>query len=362
MTVSTPSVHTPDVLIAIGTDNRVFFWNHAAEEVYGVTVKDAIGKYLHELFQCRWLTIKQQTEAEVCLSKTGMWQGEYFHIKKNGEEILVRESASKITGNKENIGVLKVINESTRHANVRENSHTIKRVETVADQLTRLEKELSRLAGLNLIGEMAASIGHEVRNPLTIIRGFLQMFKDKKDNFDYGFYVDIMIQEIDRANMIITEFLSLSHHSGELVLRNINDVVRALAPLIQADAQWGEKNICIDLGDIPEVALDENEIRQCILNLVRNGIEAIDKGGTVTIKTFVQKGKVVLAVIDDGPGISPEIYAKLSTPFTTSKPHGTGLGLTTCYRIAKRHHAEIAVDTGTKGTAFTVSFQKGTFA
>ncbi|MBP2650946.1 MAG: sensor signal transduction histidine kinase [Firmicutes bacterium] len=220
------------------------------------------------------------------------------------------------------------------------------------------EKELDRLEQLKLIGELAAGIGHEVRNPLTIIRGFLQMFKAKKDLVEYTCYLEVMIQEIDRANSIITDFLNLSHNKDmAFELLNINDIINKLAPLIRADAFGLGKNINIDLGKVVAVSVDENSIRQCILNLLRNGLEAVGVNGTVTIKTFVQGERVVLAIKDNGSGIPAPIYAKLGTPFLTTKPHGTGLGLSICYRIAKHHDADIEVETSSEGTSFYVKFK-----
>ncbi|MFA4886504.1 MAG: ATP-binding protein, partial [Desulfotomaculaceae bacterium] len=112
-----------------------------------------------------------------------------------------------------------------------------------------------------------------------------------------------------------------------------------------------------ELWDIPYIDLDEKEIRQLILNLVRNGFEAMPSGGTLTIKTFRDSGEVVLAVKDGGKGIGPEILEKIGTPFFTTKDTGTGLGLAVCYSIAARHNARIEIETGPKGTNFYVRFK-----
>jgi signal transduction histidine kinase len=110
------------------------------------------------------------------------------------------------------------------------------------------------------------------------------------------------------------------------------------------------------LGKIPKLYLDEKEIRQLLLNLVRNGLEAMDAGGTLTIQTMLDEDGVILVVKDQGKGIPPEVLEKIGTPFMTTKAGGTGLGLVVCYTIAKRHQANINIDTGENGTAFFIRF------
>jgi len=221
-----------------------------------------------------------------------------------------------------------------------------------------MEKEMARLDRLNLVGQMAAGIGHEIRNPMTSIRGFLQILSGKSQCDSYREYFDLMIEELDRANAIITEFLSLARNkTPETRIQNINRVVEALSPLLSADAINSKKDIALELGEVPEIPLDEKEIRQLILNLARNGVEAMDYGGKLTINTFQEGGEVVLAVKDQGRGISNDILEHIGEPFFTTKENGTGLGLATCFSIARRHNADIDIDTGPDGTTFSVRFR-----
>lgn len=221
-----------------------------------------------------------------------------------------------------------------------------------------IEREMDRLERLNLVGEMAAGIGHEIRNPMTTIRGFLQFLGEKKDCAVYKEYFDIMTGELDRANSIITEFLSLARNKAiDLKMRSLNIIIMSIYPLIEADALVTDKYIETDLNAIPDFPLDEKEIRQLILNLVRNGLEAMPAGGKLKLKTYVENGNVVLAVQDHGTGIDAQVLTKIGTPFLTTKDQGTGLGLPVCYRIAERHNAAIAVDTSPHGTTFYVRFK-----
>lgn len=222
----------------------------------------------------------------------------------------------------------------------------------------QLKQEISRLDRLNLIGQMAAGIGHEIRNPLTVIRGFLQMLLAKEKGPEHKRYYSLMITELDRCNTIITEFLSLAKNKpADLELNNLNNILNILYPLISADALNSNKNITFDLKKTRDLFINEKEIRQLILNLVRNGLEAMPSGGNLTIKTYQKNGEIILSVEDQGEEIKPEILEKLGTPFFTTKAEGTGLGLAVCHSIAARHNALINVKTSSTGTIFSVHFR-----
>ncbi len=222
----------------------------------------------------------------------------------------------------------------------------------------KYEKEMKRLSGLKLIGQMAAGISHEIRNPMTTVRGFLQFLSEKEDCQPYQEYFTLMMEELDRANNIITEFLSMgtikTTHLEEL---DLNSIILDLSPLLQANANNQNKEIIIKTSEIPSLQLNANEIRQLILNLYRNGLEAMDPGKALTIRTYMEENQVVLAVQDQGKGIKPEVLEKLGTPFFSTKDNGTGLGLGICYAIATRHNAKIDIDTNENGTTFLVRFQ-----
>jgi len=222
----------------------------------------------------------------------------------------------------------------------------------------KMEKEIARLDRLNMIGEMAAGIGHEVRNPMTTVRGFLQLMQGKDKYAGDKEFFDLMIEELDRANSIITEFLSLAKNKAVVLKeQDLNSIIKNIYPLIEADAIVSGKNIIKKLGEIPLLFLDEKEIRQLLLNLVRNGFEAMSPGGRLTIRTFVDGEETVLAVQDEGRGIALDILDKIGTPFFTTKENGTGLGLAVCYSIAARHKALIEVETAATGTTFSVRFK-----
>jgi len=225
-------------------------------------------------------------------------------------------------------------------------------------RLKGFEHEFIRLERLNVIGEMAAGIGHEVRNPMTTVRGFLQFLSSKPKYSHDQEYFTLMIEELDRANSTITEYLTLSKHQAvERTTINLNAIITRLLPLITADAIMQNKNIIISTEEIPELLLDEKQICQLILNLVRNGLEAMSPGGKLTIRTLIDHSEVILAIQDEGKGIESHLLDKIGTPFFTTKDSGTGLGLSVCYSIAARHNAKITLETTSSGTIFFIRFK-----
>lgn len=228
-------------------------------------------------------------------------------------------------------------------------------------ELRQYQREISRLDRLNLISEMAAGIAHELRNPMTTVRGFLQILGRKERYIQDKEHFNLMIDELDRANSIITEFLSLAKNKVvDFKKQDLNTIINAIFPLIQADAMVTANYINIKLEKVPELLLDEKEIRQLILNLVRNALEAMPPDEYLTIKSYLDGSEVVLSIQDRGTGIPSDILDKLGTPFFTTKDNGTGLGLAICYSIANRHNAKIEIKTSSEGTTFYVRFKVST--
>ncbi|MEG6584948.1 ATP-binding protein [Dendrosporobacter sp. 1207_IL3150] len=222
----------------------------------------------------------------------------------------------------------------------------------------KLDNELARLESLNLIGEMAASIGHEVRNPMTTVRGYLQLFQRNQKFELYKEQIATMIEEIDRGNSIISEFLYLAKDKKtDLQPGYLDDAVNALYPLIHADALHHGHTLQTNTIQTPCILIDSKEIRQVILNLTRNAMEAMDSPGIVTIRSYSTDEEVILEISDTGKGIPEEILAKIGTPFQTTKESGTGLGLAVCYGIANRHGAKLDCKTSSAGTTFTLRFK-----
>ncbi|WP_211748369.1 ATP-binding protein [Paenibacillus sp. Marseille-Q4541] len=228
-------------------------------------------------------------------------------------------------------------------------------------ELETLRNELAHVERLGLVGQMAASITHEVRNPMAVVRGFLQLMREKSPR-SLDHYYRIVMEELDRANSIINDFLSLAQNqASEKEEVHLHHIIKELTPLLLADANMRGQTIELNLCDeIPSKHVNPKEIKQLILNLARNGMEAMGNKGTLIIGTALEEGNVKLSVSDNGPGISLESQNKLFEPFYTTKSKGTGLGLSLCLGIAERHNATICIDSEEgKGTTFTVIFKNG---
>ena len=224
-------------------------------------------------------------------------------------------------------------------------------------ELARLQAEMAQLERLNLVGQMAAGIAHEIRNPITTVRGYLQLLGTKSEFQKHVSTFGLMIDELDRANSIITEYLSIARNGPtERQYQNLNEILLRLYPLLEADTFTQNKQILFEAGETPDILLNAKEISQLVLNLCRNGLEAMQVGGTLTIRIYVQEEHVVLSVEDAGCGIHSDSLDKVGTPFYTTKDNGTGLGLATCYSIAGRHNATIDLKSDPSGTTFFVRF------
>ncbi|AFM39887.1 signal transduction histidine kinase, nitrogen specific [Desulfosporosinus acidiphilus SJ4] len=224
-------------------------------------------------------------------------------------------------------------------------------------ELSRLHREMAHLERLNLVAQMAAGITHEIRNPISVVRGYLQFLGSKPEFQLQGQIFELMINELDRANSIISDYLAISRNSTKgLQYFNINKILRHLYPLLEADSGSQDKQIEFNTRETPNTMLNPDEISQLVLNLCRNSLEAMKAGGTLTIQTYVENEFVILCIEDEGGGIPTEQLDRIGTPFFTTKENGTGLGLSICYDIAFRHNASIDFKSSPRGTTFFVRF------
>ncbi|TFE22855.1 ATP-binding protein [Cohnella luojiensis] len=227
-------------------------------------------------------------------------------------------------------------------------------------ELQRLKDEVDKMERLSLVGQMAASITHEIRNPMAVIRGFVQLLNERSPE-DQQSYFRIVLDELDRANAIINDFLSLAQNRiVEKEPSNLNDLLNDLLPLIWADANMRGQIIDLRLSESMDILhVNSKEMKQLILNLARNGMEAMNDKGILRIETLNLQDTVQLRVVDNGVGIPQEKLERLFEPFYTTKTNGTGLGLALCLSIVERHSGKIHVESAVgQGTSFIVSFCK----
>ena len=204
----------------------------------------------------------------------------------------------------------------------------------------KAEEMLLKSEKLTVVGELAAGIAHEIRNPLTSIKGFVQLLQQgmMKEEF-----FEVIMEEFNRVESIIKEFLTLAKPQ-EIQLRkiNINKVLQDVETLLRSEAYLQNVQIhYLKENAIPPFMFDENQIKQVFINLIKNSIEAMPDGGIVKIQALTEGSNVLIKISDNGIGIAEERLQKLGEPFFSNKEKGTGLGLMLCFRIIRQHKGTI---------------------
>ncbi|WP_052947705.1 PAS domain-containing sensor histidine kinase [Aneurinibacillus tyrosinisolvens] len=220
----------------------------------------------------------------------------------------------------------------------------------------RTEEALRKADTLSIAGKLAAGVAHEVRNPLTVLKGFLQLYKEKEK--DGAAYLDIMLSEVDRIEFIITEFLMLAKpHLITFKQNSIQEIVQRTITLFETQAIMERVEIVSHFAsDLPLIECEENQLKQVFINILKNALESMKEGGRILVE--VEKpdaSSVLIRFTDEGCGIPEEKLVKLGEPFYTTKEKGTGLGLMVSYNIIKNHKGKINVKSKMeKGTCFEV--------
>jgi len=213
------------------------------------------------------------------------------------------------------------------------------------------------------LGRLSAGVAHEIRNPLNSIRGFIQYFQKKLplDEEDYR-YTDLMLNEVDRLNRVISKLLAYSKpREPRLSIRSVDEIIDHCIRVVEREAAEAGVDLekKLDGDSIALVLMDTDQMTQVFLNILLNAIEATPRGGKVFVgyKTD-EHGRVMIQIEDTGEGIPRENLDKLFDPFFTTKKKGTGLGLAIVKSIIEGHDGEIEVESDSgKGTCFTVTLK-----
>ncbi|KZE63903.1 hypothetical protein AWM68_12380 [Fictibacillus phosphorivorans] len=217
------------------------------------------------------------------------------------------------------------------------------------------EEMLRKSDKLSVLGQLAAGVAHEIRNPLTSIRGFLQLLQSRaSENEDY---YEIMLSEIDRINSIVGEFMLLAKPQAmNFTQTDLRQLLRHVISILDTQAILTNVQIYFESEpDLPEIWCVDNQIKQVFVNMLKNAIEAMPTGGSVHIHLQKQGNYVMASFIDHGCGIPEERLPTLGEPFYTTKEKGTGLGLMICYKIVENHHGKILIDSKIdEGTTFSI--------
>lgn len=208
---------------------------------------------------------------------------------------------------------------------------------------------LVKSENLRVLGEMAAGIAHEIRNPLTSIKGFIQLLDQSVSDSNEKFYLSIISNEIDRINEVVGELLFIAKPQASIqTWQNVNmtKVIQDVKMLLEPTAMLIQASIEIQAVDnqLKTSAIEEKQVKQVLINIFKNSLEAVSKGGRIRIKSEkIQENRIRIRVIDNGGGIKRSVLEKLGEPFYTTKERGTGLGLTVCFKIIRENHGDILI-------------------
>lgn len=229
---------------------------------------------------------------------------------------------------------------------------------TLLDITDRIKTEelLRKSDKLAVVGELAAGVAHEIRNPLTSLKGFVQLMKT--ENGDNQKYHDIMLSELDRINFIVSEFLLLAKPQVvNYQQKDLQNILQDVIGLLESQAILNNVQISVDfpLSNLM-IECEENQIKQVFINILKNAMEATPHGGTISIRVQMKENnKVLVQFMDQGCGIPEDRLSKLGEPFYTTKEKGTGLGLMVSYKIIETHQGEINIKSEeNKGTTVDV--------
>lgn len=327
--------NSADSICVTDTEGKVIRVNDAFERIYGWSEKELIGKQLPSIPENIYDSLVEICKP-VLTGKESSISLETIRKRKDGELIHVFLTLSPI---KDARNVVVALTGITRDITERKKS----------------EEFFRKADKLNVVGQLAAGLAHEIRNPLASLRGFLQLIMS--GHMGKAEYFDIMISEIDRINSIVNELLIISKpHETSFRKNNIGMILRSVVTLLEAQAALNNIQFHVEMKDnIPLIESSEIEIKQVFVNILKNAIEAMQNGGIIRIKAVVQKDNLLIRFIDQGSGINESVIPRLGEPFFTTKDNGTGLGLMMCYKIINDHKGWIHINSVVnKGTTIDV--------
>ena len=211
---------------------------------------------------------------------------------------------------------------------------------------------------LAVVGQLAAGVAHEIRNPLTSLKGFTQLLKTKFGS-DPPYYLDVMLEELERINFIVNEFMTFA--KPHLTLYNtapVEKLLQNVLAILEPQLVPSDINVVLKYeANLPLIYCDKNQLKHVFLNLIKNAIEAMQDGGEVLINVKqTHPDHIQIQIIDQGVGIPDDIIRHIADPFFTTKETGTGLGLVVSYRIIEEHKGTIQISSKkNKGTTISIT-------
>lgn len=222
-------------------------------------------------------------------------------------------------------------------------------------EMKNKEKLLRNAEKLAAVGQLAAGVAHEIRNPLAIVKGFMQLVQDK---FEQPSYYNLVISELDRINLIIEEFLVLGKPLSTLYKDvDCSVLLKEIVTIFESQALMNDIIIHFDYLKIGIIEGDPNRIKQVFINIFKNAMEAMPYGGNLFIQMDIVDGNQIIRFIDEGEGIDDEMLSKLGQPFASTKSYGNGLGIMVSRKIVESHKGNLNFKSKVgKGTTVELSF------
>ncbi|MBB5173329.1 PAS domain S-box protein [Texcoconibacillus texcoconensis] len=329
-----------DAILGIDVDFNVILWNDEAEKLTGFRQEELTHSRIMNVFT----RLKKESRKQVEEVLSGVVEPSGQPIVKDERITLLRKegcafcaevSVNPIITGEQFVGLVFTFRDIT--------------------EKRKSEEMLHQSDKLSAVGQLAAGIAHEIRNPLTSLKGFLQLIESQsKGNKEY---FDIMKAEFARIEQILTELLILSKPQSMIKeTKSLSKLLEEIIALLETQAIM--KNIEIqkmfEREDI-DIICTEYQIKQVFVNFIKNAIEAMDEGGIITVELMVEGSYAVVRVRDEGNGIPAKVLERLGEPFFTTKENGTGLGLMVSYKIIEEHNGAIDVNSSEgMGTTFIV--------
>ncbi len=316
-------------LISIDSEGKIVSFNSLALELLGIDEAKAQGMDLSSVIEFDKTGI-QSTLIE-CIP---LLDFEIYHQHNAGEMVPLALSATPIKDGKGGCNGAVVILRDLR-------------------EIKLLQEKVKRSEKLAAIGELAAGVAHEIRNPLSSIRGFAQFLRHSlKDKPQEKEYAETMVTEVDRINRVVSDLLTFARPmTVEVAPTDITELIEHAVRLVEPDALSRKITIQRKISDLTKLPLDANQITQALLNLLLNALQAVPPQGNIEIGADLDASDSQLHfwVIDDGPGVPYNLLEKIFEPFYTTHEKGTGLGLAIVHKIVENHNGEIRVSSPPKG-------------
>jgi len=229
------------------------------------------------------------------------------------------------------------------------------------EELQKTFEQLLQAEKLSSLGELSAGIVHEVRNPLAAIKGAVEILEDElAENSPRREFAALAKKEVERLDKLVGEFLRFARPATLSVGENdLNEIIESVVSLVENQATAQSVSIERNLRkNLPKVSVDGEQIKQVLLNLAINSLQAMPDGGKLFFRTFSEDKFCVVEVGDNGSGIDEKISAKIFDPFFTTKEKGVGLGLSIAHKIVTQHNGNLSVESDNENTVFALHLLK----